>query len=109
MARIALVSRAFCNPFWATTRYRDTTQRLASILYHELWRGKDLETKECGLWVDNGPASLAGAIGQISQAPLRVMGERGREWMRKEFSWEDRAKEMLSLYESLTGQLPLCR
>src|SRR5208282_218701 len=49
------------------------------------WIG--LETNRCGLWVDNDPESLATAIRKICTLPLQEMGQRGREWMEKDFSW----------------------
>lgn len=61
---------------------------------------KRVEEIGCGLWVDNSPASLASAINQISQMPLREMGQRGREWMQREFSWDLVAKQMVDLYQS---------
>jgi len=55
----------------------------------------------CGLWTANDPESLKPAIIRISQMPLQAMGARGRDWMAKEFSWEDRAREMTELYGAL--------
>lgn len=63
------------------------------------WRR--IEEMGCGLWVENDPESLAKAIERISKLPLREMGQRGRDWMQKEFSWSDRAQDMMKLYESL--------
>lgn len=63
------------------------------------WR--KLEEIGCGLWVDNDPESLAQAIHKMSKMPLREMGQRGRAWMEKEFSWRDRAGEMMMLYQAL--------
>lgn len=60
------------------------------------WSG--LETNRCGLWVDNDPESLAIAIRKISTLPLKEMGQRGREWMEKDFSWESISREMLAVY-----------
>jgi glycosyltransferase involved in cell wall biosynthesis len=60
------------------------------------WIG--LETNRCGLWVDNDPESLATAIRKIRTLPLQEMGQRGREWMEKDFSWESLSGEMLALY-----------
>ena len=58
-----------------------------------------LEEKGCGLWVDNDPHSLADAILQMAMLPRKEMGERGRAWMKKEFSWRERAEEMIRLYQ----------
>jgi glycosyltransferase involved in cell wall biosynthesis len=66
------------------------------------WR--EVENIGCGMWVENDPASLAGAIERISSMPLNVMGERGRAWMEREFSWADVAERMSSLYERLAPQ-----
>jgi glycosyltransferase involved in cell wall biosynthesis len=63
---------------------------------------KDIEDIGCGKWVDNSPETLAEAIRQISQMPLREMGQRGREWMRKEFEWAVVAERMAGIYRSLT-------
>jgi glycosyltransferase involved in cell wall biosynthesis len=60
------------------------------------WSG--LEQKGCGLWVENDPETLASAIRKISTMPIREMGQRGREWMRREFSWRSVANQMLDLY-----------
>lgn len=60
-----------------------------------------LEEVGAGLWVDNDPESLAAAILRMSRLPVREMGERGRIWMLREFSWEGRAREMAALYTRL--------
>jgi glycosyltransferase involved in cell wall biosynthesis len=67
------------------------------------WIG--LETNRCGLWVDNDPESLATAIRKIRTLPLQEMGQRGREWMEKDFSWESLSGEMLALYREMCPQL----
>jgi glycosyltransferase involved in cell wall biosynthesis len=58
-----------------------------------------LEEMQCGLWVDNDPESLAAAIRSISAMRLQIMGLKGREWMRNEFSWHSVTKQMLDLYQ----------
>jgi glycosyltransferase involved in cell wall biosynthesis len=62
---------------------------------------KRLEEIGCGLWVNNDPDSLAKAISRMRQASLHDMGRRGREWMKDEFSWRQRAHEMLLCYKHL--------
>jgi glycosyltransferase involved in cell wall biosynthesis len=54
----------------------------------------------CGLWVSNDATSLAEAIEKMAQLPLREMGQRGRAWMDREFSWPERTGEMIELYRS---------
>ena len=61
----------------------------------------------CGLWVDNDPASLARAIGQMRAMPLAAMGQRGREWVAAEFSWESSARQVCNLYSVLLGGTPV--
>jgi glycosyltransferase involved in cell wall biosynthesis len=56
---------------------------------------------DCGLWVDNDAATLAGAIRQMQTMPLQEMGERGRQWMQREFSWPNVAAQMIQQYETL--------
>ncbi|HVS82079.1 MAG TPA: glycosyltransferase [Pyrinomonadaceae bacterium] len=56
---------------------------------------------DCGLWVDNDPETLARAIRQAQTMPLREMGERGRQWMQREFSWPHVAAQMVRQYETL--------
>ena len=58
-----------------------------------------LEEKDCGLWVDNDPQSLTDAIRRMATLPGKAMGERGRAWMNKEFSWRERAEKMIRLYQ----------
>ena len=65
------------------------------------WPG--IQEHGCGLWVDNSPASLASAIDRLSRSDLRAMGQRGRAWMIRDFSWLDCAKRMLRHYELLLG------
>ena len=55
----------------------------------------------CGLWVDNSPESLASAIIMASELDLVDMGQRGREWMKEEFSWDDRAKQLSEVYKAI--------
>ncbi|MBC8503339.1 MAG: glycosyltransferase [Chloroflexi bacterium] len=61
----------------------------------------EIEKKQCGLWVNNSPDSLAQAITQIRTMALQEMGARGRDWMAHEFSWTPLANEMMRIYRSL--------
>jgi len=55
----------------------------------------------CGAWVDSETGTRARAIRDLSRAPLRQMGERGRQWMVAEFAWEQIAQQMYRGYRSL--------
>jgi glycosyltransferase involved in cell wall biosynthesis len=60
-----------------------------------------VEEVGCGLWVDNQPESLARALLTARAMPLREMGERGREWMQREFTWASVGNRMMKLYQQL--------
>lgn len=62
------------------------------------WSG--LVEHDCGLWVDNDPASLVAAIQEIRARDLPGMGVRGRLWVRT-FSWEKIAERMWGVYQML--------
>ena len=62
---------------------------------------KELEEKQCGLWVDNTPDSLSKAILELQNKNLQVMGENGWEWMKEDFSWGSIAISMYNTYEKL--------
>lgn len=64
-----------------------------------------VEEVGCGLWVDNDPESLASAIKRVSTMPLRDMGQRGRDWMEREFSWDSMAKRTVEVYERMANGL----
>jgi glycosyltransferase involved in cell wall biosynthesis len=70
------------------------------------WR--EVESRRCGLWVDNFPATVAEAILRASRMPLREMGQRGREWMIAEYSWERAAAATLAVYQGLASHPPAC-
>lgn len=63
----------------------------------------DVEKNQCGLWVENNAESLAQAIIRIRGMALSTMGERGRDWMMREFSWDALANEMMGVYRSLVS------
>jgi glycosyltransferase involved in cell wall biosynthesis len=59
----------------------------------------EVEQKGCGAWIRNDPKAIAETIGRLRRMPLDRMGLAGREWMRAEFSWAARAREMYALYQ----------
>jgi glycosyltransferase involved in cell wall biosynthesis len=61
----------------------------------------------CGLWIDNAPESLADAIAQMRSMPLEEMGQRGRDWMAAEFSWEAAAREVCNTYAVMLRGAPM--
>jgi glycosyltransferase involved in cell wall biosynthesis len=63
------------------------------------WSG--LEREGCGWWVEHGVEPLAAALAHAMTLPreaLKAMGDKGREWMARDFSWECVARDMLDVY-----------
>ena len=53
------------------------------------WSG--LESEGCGWWIDHGVEPLAAALAHAMALPreaLKAMGDKGREWMARDFSWD---------------------
>lgn len=68
------------------------------------WKG--LVDNDCGWWIDQGVEPLAAALSSAMAMPRAVldeMGERGRMWMVRDFSWERVATEMESVYQWCAG------
>jgi glycosyltransferase involved in cell wall biosynthesis len=63
-----------------------------------------VQEMDCGAWVENDPRTMAEAILRMAAMQLREMGARGREWMRREFSWDEAAERMIAVYESVIGE-----
>jgi glycosyltransferase involved in cell wall biosynthesis len=62
---------------------------------------KRVEEIGCGLWIDNDPQTLAAGIERIAAMPLQAMGDRGRQWIAREFSWQLAAESMIQLYHDI--------
>lgn len=63
------------------------------------WEG--LELNRCGWWVEHGKDSLKLALAEatsLSEDRLNAMGERGRKWMERDFSWDAIAREFGAAY-----------
>jgi glycosyltransferase involved in cell wall biosynthesis len=63
------------------------------------WGG--LEIEGCGWWIDHGTEPLAAALANamaLSRRVLSTMGQKGREWMAQEFSWDRIGHDMLDVY-----------
>jgi glycosyltransferase involved in cell wall biosynthesis len=67
------------------------------------WKG--LAEQGCGWWVDLGIDALSAALDQALAMPrerLTAMGEKGRSWMQRDFSWDKVASDMLHVYQWLS-------
>jgi glycosyltransferase involved in cell wall biosynthesis len=63
------------------------------------WSG--LEREGCGWWIDQGVEPLSAALAHAMALPretLQAMGDKGREWMARDFSWDRIAHDMLDVY-----------
>lgn len=69
------------------------------------WEG--LRQQHCGWWVDNSVAELTITLTtalNMDSATLQTMGEAGRQWMLRDFSWESMIQKMNSSYEWVLGK-----
>jgi glycosyltransferase involved in cell wall biosynthesis len=63
------------------------------------WSG--LEREGCGWWIDHGVEPLAAALAYAMALPretLKAMGDKGRAWIARDFSWGPIARDMLDVY-----------
>lgn len=66
------------------------------------WPG--LADNGCGWWIEHGMEPLAATLKEAMALPdteRAAMGDRGRDWMARSFSWERFAREMLAAYRWL--------
>ena len=71
------------------------------------WSG--LTEQRCGWWIEMTEPELAAALAAALQLPAserRAMGARGRDWMRRDFSWAGIAQRMEAAYTHLLGRGP---
>lgn len=69
------------------------------------WQG--LASHKCGWWVPIDYAAFARAMAEAMSLPhsvLRQMGERGRDWMARDFSWTGIGQKTKAAYEWLLGK-----
>jgi glycosyltransferase involved in cell wall biosynthesis len=68
------------------------------------WSG--LKSEGCGWWIDHGADLLASTLARAMDTnadELRAMGQRGRAWMERDFSWRRVAEDMLDVYRWLAS------
>lgn len=75
------------------------------------WEG--LDANRCGWWIDQGVEPLLRALRDATALPAherRSMGLRGRNWMRRDFSWDAIGREMAAAYRwiSCHEERPSC-
>lgn len=86
---------------------------VAEALAHEVpvittkgapWAG--LEKEKCGWWIDIGVEPLVECLKEamsLSFEELVIRGQRGRAWMKQDFSWDHIGKMMYKTYEWVLG------
>jgi glycosyltransferase involved in cell wall biosynthesis len=80
----------------------------AIVTHGAPWSG--LLNNQCGWWVKPSVDALTAALEDALSQPterLTQMGQRGRDWMRRDFSWERVAQDMSTAYEWIRGQGPV--
>ena len=73
--------------------------------YGAPWSG--LNDHKCGWWVPTTEDAFLNAMSEamsMSRKELAEMGERGREWMSRDFSWDGIGAKMKAAYAWLLGQ-----
>jgi glycosyltransferase involved in cell wall biosynthesis len=66
------------------------------------WSG--LQSEGCGWWIDHGVEPLAATLAHAMALPreaLKAMGNKGRQWMVRDFSWGRVARDMVEVYRWL--------
>lgn len=69
------------------------------------WKG--LETEKCGKWVPIGVEPLVYALRELTRLTddeRETMGQRGRAWIQRDFSWDGVGAKMKAAYVWLLGQ-----
>jgi glycosyltransferase involved in cell wall biosynthesis len=62
---------------------------------------QEIESRGCGLWIENTPGTIAEAICNLDRDLLSVMGFQGRSWIKNEFTWPVIGRQLYNLYESI--------
>ena len=67
----------------------------------------EVVTHDCGWYVEPSAAGVSEALATAmtrSRSELHEMGARGREWVTREFAWDDVGHRMLQTYRWMQGQ-----
>lgn len=68
------------------------------------WRG--IVDNHCGLWIEGGRTSIRAALEEMMSLPASArfaMGQRGRDWILRDFQWPALAEQHHRLYRWLLG------
>ena len=67
---------------------------------------EELNTYNCGFWVDNDDNGIKNALYAILSMPLKnlkAMGKRGKKLIQKKYLWSETTKKTIHLYEWLVS------
>jgi glycosyltransferase involved in cell wall biosynthesis len=70
---------------------------------------EELETHDCGWWVDVGAQSLAEALRAataMNDEKRRAMGQRGRQLIEQKYTWSAAAQKFVAVYEWMLERGP---
>jgi glycosyltransferase involved in cell wall biosynthesis len=79
----------------------------AIVTHGAPWEG--LEKNECGWWIEIGKGPLVECMRhalRLSREELKIRGDRGREWMERDFGWPRIGRMMYDTYTWLLGGGP---
>ena len=62
---------------------------------------QEMESRGCGLWIENTPEAIAEAICNLDRDSLSVMGLKGKSWIENEFTWPVIGRQFYDVYESI--------
>lgn len=69
----------------------------------------DLDSKGAGWWIDIGLNPLTKKLSEsmkLSKLDLKIMGDKGRDWMRQEYSWDSISLKFLKTYNWINNNEP---
>jgi len=70
----------------------------------------DLVTHQCGWWIDGGVAPLVETLKQamaLSPKERQAMGQRGRQLIEQNYTWEQTARKLMDVYEAILNDRPI--
>ena len=70
----------------------------------------DLVTHQCGWWIEVGVEPLTEALKQamsLSRQERQVMGQRGRQLIEQNYTWQQTATKLMDVYEAILNDRPI--
>ena len=70
----------------------------------------DLVTHQCGWWIDVGVDPLVETLNKamaLSPGERQAMGQRGRQLIEQNYTWEQTARKLMDVYEAILNDRPI--